>query len=217
MKNQAELDTYWIVVAGLHGAGKTTFIENAADYVTVRDRADMSLLTEQDEQHVLQWLGRTGGALDPDRAYFSEEERLFQRWARRVTIGEIIIEPDLRVCLYEAPGSRDFDFLWHAMSPETYLGCIVLFDSTSHRTIRDVSRIGAVFASYADSPYIFAGNKQDLPEALDIDATRDLLRFLDGHEAPVVPCTAHDLWSVKRTLIRLLELIRETYDDGIQW
>ena len=217
MSSKVNLTTYWVVIAGLPGSGKTTFLHHAAEYITTRDNLDMSIITDTDTERVLQWLERTGGTLDPNRSYASEEELLFQRWSRRVRVGEIIVEPDIRAALYEAPGTRDFDFLWQVMSPETYLGTIMLIDSTDHNSIRDASRIAATFAAYAPEPYIFAANKQDLPEALPVDDIRTVLHFVEGHEAPVVPCSALDLWSVKRTLIRLLELIRDSYDDGIQW
>jgi signal recognition particle receptor subunit beta len=217
MASKSDLTTYWVVIAGLQGSGKTTFLRHAADTITIRDQQDMSLITEADTERVLRWLERTGGTLAPHSLFQTEEEILFQRWSRRVTVGEIIVGPDLRAALYEAPGTRDFTFLWQIMTPETYLGTIMLIDSTAHDSIRDASRIASTFAAYAPEPYVFAANKQDRAAALPVDDIRTVLHFVEGHKAPVVPCTAHDVWSVKRTLIRLLELIRDTYDDGIQW
>jgi uncharacterized protein len=210
-------ETYWVVIAGLPQSGKTTFMRQAADKMTARDRQDMSLITQAEHMQVLDWLNRTGGALDPDRINISDEERLFTRWARRVTVGEIDVDHNLRVYLYEAPGTREFDFLWHVMSPDTYMGAITIIDSTQHETIREASRLAATFAAYAQQPYIFAVNKQDQPDAMPPSDIEMLLHFLDGHTAPVVPCVAKDTWSVKRTIIRLLELIRDTYDDAIIW
>ena len=212
------VDTYWIVIAGLRRSGKTTFLKGAADTITLRDNADMSIITPEQQQQVMDWLSRTGSALDPFRTEQSEDEQQFTRWARRVSVGEIHVGIDLQVCMYETPATRDFDFLWRVMTPDTYLGAVIVLDSTDHLAIRDASRLASAFATYAqDAPYIFAANKQDETRALSIADIRTLLTFLDKHRVPIVPCDAHDVWSVKRTLIRLLELIRETYDDGIEW
>jgi len=211
------LETYWIVIAGLKEAGKSTFLTQAAETTSVRDSHDMSIITPEEQERVLDWLARTGGALDPDRSYYTEDELLFTRWARRVTIGEIDVDPKLKVFLYEAPSTREFDFLWEVMSPNTYLGCIVMIDSTQHTTIRDTSRLAATFASYSPEPYVFAANKQDLDNAMSAEDIRILLQFLDGHLLPVVPCVANDSMAVYQVLMALLELIRDSYDDGILW
>lgn len=216
--NVPKVETYWIVIAGLKGSGKTTFLHHAAETITLRDRWDMSVITEEDELRVLEWLQTVGGALDPDRPRMSEEEQLFQRWTRRVTIGEIAVDPRLRVCLYEAPSTREFDFLWEVITPESLLGSITVIDSTEHMTIREASRVAAAVASYAPGePYIFAANKQDCDGAMAPEDIRILLQFLDGHLLPVMSCVATDTWSVKRVMIRLLEMLRDSYDDGIQW
>ncbi|MEO0563970.1 MAG: hypothetical protein AAF125_17835 [Chloroflexota bacterium] len=212
------VETYWIVIAGLRRSGKTTFMQGAADAMTLRDNADMSVITPNQQQQVMDWLSQTGSALDPYRNEQSEDEQQFTRWARRVSVGEIHVGSDLNVCLYETPATRDFDFLWRVMTPDTYLGAVIVLDSTDHLAIRDASRLASAFATYAkDAPYIFAANKQDEQRALSIADIRTLLTFLDKHKVPIIPCNATDVWSVKRTLIRLLELIRETYDDGIEW
>jgi len=210
-------ETYWIVIAGLRGAGKSTFLKRAAEKTSIRDSQDMSVITPDDEKRVLDWLARTAGALDPERPFYTEEEILFTRWARRIVIGEIDVDARLKVCLYEAPGTREFDFLWEVMSPESYLGCIVIIDSTQHHTIRDVSRLAATFASYSSEPYVFAANKQDDENAMSAEDIRILLQYLDGHLLPVIPCVAHDPVAVHKVLLSLLELIRDSYDDGILW
>ena len=210
-------ETYWIVIAGLRGSGKSTFLRQAAETTSVRDRQDMSVITTEDQQRVMDWLSRTGSALDPERTFYTEEEQLFTRWARRITIGEIQVDSKLTVCLYEAPGALEFDFLWQVMSPSNYLGCIVVLDSTRHHLIRDASRLAATFASYSSEPYVFAANKQDDDNAMSAEDIRILLQFLDGHLLPVLPCVASDSMSVQHVLLRLLELIRDDYDDGISW
>lgn len=209
--------TYWILIAGLKGAGKTTFLKHISEHFTLRDRQDMSLITPEEEAQVLAWLSKTGGSLDPYRATLSADELLFQRWMRRMLVGEIDIDNEFTVCFYEAPGSKEFSFLGTIITPETYLGAITLIDSTAHDTIRDTSRLAATFAAYAPEPYVFAANKQDHPDAMNAEDIRVLLQFLDGHLLPVVPCVATDRHSAQRVLIQLLELIRDSYDDGISW
>jgi len=207
---------YWIVVAGLKKAGKTTFIQHAAERMTLRDRDDLSYITPEEHQRVLAWLANVGSALDPDRAYQTEEELLFERWARRISVGEIDVDPALRVCLYEA-NTRDLDFLSRQIPQDSYLGTIMLIDSTDHNSIRDVSRLAAALATYTPDPYLFAASKQDLPNALDPEDIRILIQFLDGHLQPVIPCNAQDPNTVRTVLLRFLELMRESFDDGIQW
>jgi len=212
------MQTYWIIIAGLKGAGKSTFLRNVADFTTLHDERDMTIITPQQEADVLAWLERTGdGAFDPDRAYLTPEEHLFTRWVHRITVGEIVLDEQLSVCFYEAPGTGNFDFMWRFISPAVYLGAIIVIDSTNHTAIRDASRLAAAFASFAPEPYVFAANKQDEPEALPAEDIRILLQILDGHLQPVIPCVAEDAASVRGALLALLELLRDSCDDGIQW
>lgn len=211
------MQTYWIIIAGLRGAGKSTFLKHASESITLRDSHDMSVITPEDEAAVLDWLASTGGALDPYRTEITAEEQQFMRWSRRVRVGEMPIDNQMRVCFYEAPGTREFDFLWRVITPETLLGSIVIVDSTDHPRIREASRLAAVFASYAPEPYVFAANKQDCDDALPPEDMRILMQFADGHMLPVLPCVAKERGSVTGVLLALLELVRDTYDDGIMW
>lgn len=215
--NNKSPQPYWIVIAGLPGAGKSTFLRHAAETITLRDRQDMSVITPEEQQDILQWLASSGSALDPERDFTTPEERRFRRWMRRITVGEIPIDARMTVYFYEAPGTREFDFMWNLITPETYLGAITVIDSTQHHTIRDASRLAATFAAYSPEPYVFAANKQDRAEALPVEDMRILLQYLDGHLLPVVPCDATDPHSVQKVLLRFLELIRDSYDDGIEW
>lgn len=208
---------YWIVIAGLKGAGKSTLLRHIAENITLRDSQDMSLITVEENDRVLAWLANTGGALDPDRNIISDEERLFHRWMRRVLIGEIWVDTKTRVGFYEAPSTREMDFFWRIITPETYLGALMVLDSTNHAAMRDASRLAAAFAAYSPEPYVFAANKQDKIDAMSADDIRILLQFTDGHLLPVVPCVAHEVESVQKVLLALLELIRDSYDDGIEW
>lgn len=207
------METYWIIIAGLKGAGKSAFLTRASETITLRDSADMSMITPEQDAAVLRWLAETGGALDPYREVMTAEEVLFTRWSRRVRVGEIPIDHRMRVCLYEA--RREVDALWATIPPETLLGSIIVIDSANHVLIRDASRLAAAVASYAPTPYVFAANKQDNPDALPPEDIRILLQFLDGHLLPVVPCVATEEASVKGVLLALLEQVRESYDDGI--
>ncbi len=211
-------DTYWIVVAGLRGAGKSAFVRHASEATTLRDSRDMSLITTEENDAVMDWLERTGGAINPDTAFQTEDEVRFARWTRRMTVGEIALDARTRVCFYEAPGTRDFSFLGNTIQPQNLLGTVIMIDSSQHATVRDASRIAATFAAYApNEPYVFAANKQDQPEALPAEDIRILLQFLDGHLLPVVPCVATRPMDVQKVLLALLERIRDSYDDGIQW
>ena len=209
------MQTYWIVIVGLAGAGKTTFLQQASEFTTERDPHDMSEITPAQQSAAQAWLQRTGNT--PNAAHPVPDERQFQRWSRRVTVGGIRIDEHTQVCLYEAPVTHEFDFLWQVMTPEMYLGAVVVLDSTRHDTLREASRLAAAFASYAPEPYVFAANRHGDEYALPVQDLRILLQNLDGHLLPVVPCNVIDRASVQQVLLAFLELIRDNYDDGIAW
>jgi signal recognition particle receptor subunit beta len=213
----APTTTYWIVIAGLINAGKSTFMDAVAERVVLRDSADMSLITESDQVQIMDWLQQTGGTAGLDAAKRSARVQGIKRWSRRVRIGEIDIGHKLMVGFYEAPGTRDLSFLQDAIQPDSKLGSIIMIDSTDHNSIRDASRLASALAGYANAPYIFVANKQDDPNAMPAEDIRILLQFLDGHLVPVVPCISTDASSVKTALLRLLDLVRESYDDHIEW
>ena len=99
------------------------------------------------------------------------------------------------------PGQKRFDFMWEILS-EGMLGFIVMVDSTRPETFREARSILETFRAYAPTPYVVAANKQDRPDAWDVDDMRVALR-LDS-KIKILPCVARKKDSVKAVLLELL-------------
>jgi signal recognition particle receptor subunit beta len=82
------------------------------------------------------------------------------------------------------------------------LGFIVMVDSTRPETFREARSILETFRAYAPTPYIVAANKQDLPDAWEIEDMRLALRL--DTKVKLLPCIAVDKESVKAILLELL-------------
>ena len=57
------------------------------------------------------------------------------------------------------------------------LGFIVMVDSTRPETFREARKILETFRAYAPTPYVVAANKQDMPDAWDLEDMRIALRI----------------------------------------
>ncbi len=90
--------------------------------------------------------------------------------------GRITVDEDLVLYLFGTPGQRRFDFMWEILS-EGMLGFIVMVDSTRPETFREARSILETFRAYAPTPYVVAANKQDRPDAWDVDDMRVALRL----------------------------------------
>jgi len=99
--------------------------------------------------------------------------------------------------------------MWEILS-EGMLGFIVIVDSTRPETFKEARNILETFHAYAPTPYIVAANKQDLPDAWEVEDIRLALRLDEGIK--VLPCIAKDKNSVKTVLLELLYAILEEVD-----
>jgi signal recognition particle receptor subunit beta len=115
--------------------------------------------------------------------------------------GRITVDEDLVLYLFGTPGQKRFDFMWEILS-EGMLGFIVMVDSTRPETFREARSILETFRAYAPTPYIVAANKQDLPDAWEIEDMRLALRL--DTKVKLLPCIAVDKESVKAILLELL-------------
>jgi hypothetical protein len=68
------------------------------------------------------------------------------------------------------------------------------------------------FRAYAPTPYIVAANKQDLPDAWELDDIRLALRL--DPKIKILACTAKKKSSVKTVLLELLYSILEEMDKA---
>ncbi len=173
-----------IVVTGPFSAGKTQFIKTVSEIDVV---ATERKITAADEKAIKE---STTVAMD---------------------FGRLTIDDDLVLYLFGTPGQKRFDFMWEILS-EGMLGFIVLVDSTRPETFREARNILETFKAYAPTPFVVAANKQDLPDAWDVEDLRIALRL--PKDVKVVPCVAVDQESVKQVLLELLYSILEWIESG---
>ncbi len=147
-----------------------------------------------------------------ERGISSESERTVKDYTTvAMDFGRITVDDDLVLYLFGTPGQRRFDFMWEILA-EGMLGFVVMVDSTKPETFREAKSILETFKAYAPTPYVVAANKQDLPDAWNIDDLRIALRIEEG--VKLLPCVAADKESVKHVLLELLYSILEEMERG---
>lgn len=114
------------------------------------------------------------------------------------------------LAFHEPVGNRQFDHMW-LIFEENILGFILLIDSTDLSNIHETKSIIQTFVRYSPTTWIVAANKQDLPEAWDVESLRIALRI--PKEIPVVPCIATEWESVKVVILALLEEVFKRTED----
>ncbi len=177
------MQTVKIVVTGPFNSGKTEFIRSVSEIDVV----------------------------STERKISSEMERVKETTTVAMDFGRITVDEDLVLYLFGTPGQRRFDFMWEILS-EGMLGFIVMVDSTRPETFREARSILETFRAYAPTPYVVTANKQDRPDAWDIDDMRVALR-LDSH-IKLLPCIATRRESVKSALLELLYGILAEMDQN---
>jgi small GTP-binding protein len=177
------MQTVKIVVTGPFNSGKTEFIRSVSEIDVV----------------------------STERKISSEMERVKETTTVAMDFGRITVDEDLVLYLFGTPGQRRFDFMWEILS-EGMLGFIVMVDSTRPETFREARSILETFRAYAPTPYVVTANKQDKPDAWDIDDMRVALR-LDSR-IKLLPCIATRRESVKSALLELLYGILAEMDQN---
>ena len=168
-----------MVITGPFSAGKTKFIQSVSEIEVVS--------TERKLTH-------------------AAERAVKETTTIAMDFGRITVDDDLVLYLFGTPGQKRFDFMWEILS-EGVLGFVVMVDSTRPETFREARSILETFRAYAPTPYVVAANKQDMPDAWDIQDMRHALR-LDG-PTKILPCIATDKKHVKSVLLELLYSILE--------
>jgi uncharacterized protein len=146
-----------------------------------------------------------------ERKISREMEQIKEATTVAMDFGRITIDKDLILYLFGTPGQRRFDFMWEILS-EGMLGFIVMVDSTRPETFREARSILQTFRAYAPTPYVVAANKQDRPDAWEVEDIRAALR-LDPN-TKLLPCIAKRKESVKTVLLELLYSILEEMESG---
>ena len=176
-----QTQTVKIVVTGPFNSGKTELIRSVSEIEVV----------------------------STEKKVTSEAERVKESTTVAMDFGRITVDDDLVLFLFGTPGQKRFDFMWEILS-EGMLGFIVMIDSTRPETFREARSILETFRAYAPTPYIVAANKQDLPDAWELEDIRLALRL--DPKIKILACTAKKKSSVKTVLLELLYSILEEMD-----
>jgi hypothetical protein len=170
--------TVKIVVTGPFNSGKTEFIRSVSEIDVV----------------------------STERKITAEAEKVKSTTTVALDFGRITVDDDLMLYLFGTPGQKRFDFMWEILS-EGMLGFIVMVDSNRPETFREARSILETFRAYAPTPYVVAANKQDMPDAWDLEDMRVALRL--EPKIKLLPCTATNRDTVKAVLLELLYSILE--------
>jgi small GTP-binding protein len=170
------MQTVKMVVTGPFNSGKTEFIQTVSEIDVV----------------------------STERKITAEAEKIKESTTVAMDFGRITVDDELVLYLFGTPGQKRFDFMWEILS-EGMLGFIVMVDSTRPETFREARTILETFRAYAPTPYVVAANKQDKPDAWDVEDMRIALRL--DKNIPLLPAVARDKESVKTVLIELLQII----------
>src|SRR5512142_2406759 len=178
------MQTVKMVVTGPFNAGKTEFIQSVSEINVV----------------------------STERKISSESERVKDTTTVAMDFGRITVDDELVLYLFGTPGQKRFDFMWEILS-EGMLGFIVIVDSTRPETFREARSILETFRAYAPTPYVVAANKQDRPDAWEIEDMRHALRR--DPKVKFLPCVATDKATVKSVLLELLySILAEMESEG---
>jgi small GTP-binding protein len=177
------MQTVKMVVTGPFNAGKTQFIQSVSEINVV----------------------------STERKISSTAERVKESTTVAMDFGRITVDQDLVLYLFGTPGQKRFDFMWEILS-EGMLGFIVLVDSTRPETFREARSILETFRAYAPTPYVVAANKQDMPDAWELEDIRLALRL--SPQVKLLPCVATKKETVKATLLELLYSILAEMEAG---
>lgn len=169
-----------IVIAGPFAAGKTQFINTVSEIKTVKTERRTQSIGEKSVKDY------TTVAMD---------------------FGKIRIDDEHELYLFGTPGQSRFDFMWEILG-EGALGIIILVDSTNPSTFHEARKIINFFSSRFPVPMVVGANKQDLPNAWPPEDVAAALDISEEEGIPVLPVSAIDKESVKKTLLALLELVK---------
>jgi uncharacterized protein len=177
------MQTVKIVVTGPFSAGKTEFIRSVSEIDVV----------------------------NTERKITAEAEKVKESTTVAMDFGRITVDDELVLYLFGTPGQKRFDFMWEILS-EGMLGFIVMIDSTRPESFREARSILETFKAYAPTPYVVAANKQDMPDAWDIDDMRLALRL--DPKVKMLSCVAREKETVKSILLELLYSILAEMEAG---
>ena len=166
---------YKVLITGPFNAGKTEFTRTISDIPIVTTERRIS-----------------------DQLKSTKEETTVA-----MDYGQFRLNSDL-FHLYGTPGQPRFEFMWDILSREIH-GFILLVDSYDREGLLEAKRMIRFFRRKGKVPYLVAANKQDMDNALSIEAIGKVLGLDD--ETPLIPCVATDADSVRNVLTELRRLL----------
>ncbi len=175
-------EVFKIIITGPFDAGKTAFIRTISEIEPVTTEKTLAY----DEGGVQK--SSTTVAMD---------------------FGKLTIDPEENIVLhlYGTPGQKRFDFMWEILS-KGIIGCIFMLDSSTPRSVKELIPIITYFKELSDVPCLIAANKQDLPCACSIGEIKKAMAPILP-DIPILPLVALDKNSVKKVLLKLMELVME--------
>ncbi len=166
-----------ILIAGHFAAGKTTFIKTLSE----------SLLDTEKKIH------------------HKEEKKVKQTTTVAMDFSEYITEEGTKLHIFGIPGQERFSFMWPILAKNT-VGIIYILDSTDDKYWYQLFQQINMFRKVSpDAPFIFAANKQDLPNAMSVEEIREKMKLPEW--VKIVPLVALEKESVLNALKVLLEEI----------
>ena len=166
---------YKVLVTGPFNAGKTEFTRTISDIPIVTTERRIS-------DHFQSVKDETTVAMD---------------------YGQVKLNSDL-FHLYGTPGQPRFEFMWDILSKEMH-AFVMLVDSHDREGLVQAKRLIRVFRRKSRIPYLVVANKQDMDNALSVEAVGKALGL--DKEAVIAPCVATDNASVRSVLEELKKLL----------
>lgn len=165
-----------ILVTGPYGAGKTEFIKTISEIPVVST-----------EQTITDWLESQEKSLTTVAMDYG-----------RLTIGKDVLH------LRGTPGQERFHFMRELLAREVH-GFVLLVDATNPGHLPQAVELMNALEHLRGLPHVVAANKQDLPNAIGLDAVRIGLQLEESDL--VLPCISTRKSSVRQVLIQLLDRI----------
>ena len=169
-------NVYKVVVTGPFNAGKTQFTRTIYDIPVVTTERRIS-------DHFKSVKDETTVAMD---------------------YGQFRLDGDL-FHIYGTPGQPRFEFMRDILSKEMH-ALILLVDSQDRDGLLQAKRLIRSIRRQTTVPYLVAANKQDVENALPVEAVSKALGLDD--KIPTVPCVATDKSSVRNVFEELRALIQ---------
>ncbi len=168
-----------ILIAGHFGAGKTTFVKTLTENI---------LTTEK-------------------KIFHKEERKEKDTTTVAMDFAEYIAPNGEKFHIFGIPGQERFSFMWNILAKNT-AGIIYLLDSTNDKYWYQLFQQINMFRKISPkAKFIFGANKQDLPNAMDLETIRNKMKLPQW--VKLVPVVALDKNSVVKTLNELISIIDE--------